>query len=83
MDQPFGPEHGALSHDQFTELTGLAIREPSNVTYQGPGPDGTIQLPPGPGQDMDGSPEPPLYLAYSGPGAFSTALNFKNHRLQS
>lgn len=83
MDQRFRPENGSLSHTQFTELTGLVIREPSDVTYQGPGPDGTIQLPSGPGQDMDGSPEPPLYLAYSGPGTFSTAPNFKSHQFQS
>lgn len=83
MDQPFGPEHGALSHAQFTELTNLVIREPSNVTYQGPGPDGTIQLPPGPGQDLDGSPEPHVYLAYSGPGTSSSAPRSKSRRLQS
>lgn len=52
VDQTFGTDNGYMSHSLFTEMTGLYIREHSNITYQGSDSDGTVQLPSGPGLDL-------------------------------
>lgn len=52
VDQTFGTDNGYMSHSLFTEMTGLYIREPSDIIYQGPDSDGTVQLPSGPGLDL-------------------------------
>lgn len=52
MAQTFGPDNGYMSHSLFTEMTCLYIREHSNITYQGPDSDGTVQFPSGLGLDL-------------------------------